>query len=78
MSVCALSAAPVLLLKEPALLTRLTTNVSEVVTSAVLEQLVYSFWNLIAFKSSKLVPAEACYSPHILELLAVTRVLKAL
>ena len=54
---CALSAALVLWLWDPARPTRLTTDASEVATSAVLEQLVDCSWHPIAFESGKLAPA---------------------
>jgi len=74
----ALCSAPVLRIWQPGLQTRLTTDASEVATSAVLEQLVGTDWHPVAFESRKLAESERHYTPACLELLAVVRAFKAL
>ena len=57
---------------------RLTTNASEVATSAVLEQLVDGEWHPVVFESWKLAESEQHYTPACLELLTVVLAFKAL
>ena len=73
----ALCSAPVLSIWQPGRKARLTTDASEVATSAVLEQLVDGEWHPVAFESRKLAASERHYTLAFLELLAVVRAFKA-
>jgi hypothetical protein len=61
----ALCSAPVLRIWQPGLRTRLTTDASEVATSAVLEQLVGTDWHPVAFESRKLAESESGTTPRL-------------
>jgi hypothetical protein len=75
----ALVLAPVLRVWDPARPTRLLTDASELVVSAILEQPDCTVtYHLVAFESRKLTPPERLYPQHLLELLAVVHALKTL